>query len=90
MEVERSIQHIYLDNQQLLAIVQKAFPTCHRIDDCKILSGGALNTTYKLRVGSNESVLRLYARGRTCCKIEKEIHALIDSITRFQLFLTLD
>lgn len=78
MEVERSIQNIQLDDKQLLDLVHKAFPKCHRIDGYKILSGGALNTTYKLQIGEEELILRLYARDRANCKMEKEIHALID------------
>src|SRR5207244_1531860 len=66
------------DNKQLLALVQKAFPKCHKIDDYKILSGGALNTIYKFRIESDEFILRLYAKERACCKMEKEIHALVD------------
>ena len=37
--LERSIQ---LDGAQLLALVRRAFPNCHRLDDSKILSVGAL------------------------------------------------
>lgn len=47
MKVERSIENIELDYSQLLTLVRKAFPNCQRLDDWKILSGGALNTTYK-------------------------------------------
>ena len=78
MEVERSIQNIYLSDKELLVLVRKAFPQCHQIDDYKILTGGALNTTYKIRAGSIEFVLRLYARDRIHCKMEKEIDTLIN------------
>lgn len=78
LEVERSIQHILLDHQQLLALVRKAFPYCERLDEWKILSGGALNTTYQFQIGADAFVLRLYARDRAYCKTEKAIHQLID------------
>lgn len=78
MEVERSIQNIQLDGNQLLALVRKAFPNCQKLDDWKILSGGALNTTYKIQIGHEAFALRIYARDRTHCKIEKAIHQLID------------
>ncbi|MES2344913.1 MAG: aminoglycoside phosphotransferase family protein [Chlamydiota bacterium] len=78
MEVERSIQNIELDYVQLLTLVRKAFPDCHRLDEWKILSGGALNTTYKFHIDSGTFVLRIYARDRAHCKIEKAIHELID------------
>jgi len=78
MEVERSIQNIELDYSQLLTLVRKAFPDCQRLDDWKILSGGALNTTYKIQMGKEPIVLRLYARDRLHCKTEKEIHRFID------------
>lgn len=76
--MERSISNIHLDEKELLTLVCKAFPKCHGIDDYSILAGGALNTTYKLRIDSNEYVLRLYTRERAYCKLEKEIYALIE------------
>lgn len=80
MDTERSIQNIILNSQQLLELICPAFPECHRVDDYKILSGGALNTTYKFRIGNSEFVLRLYARDSAYshCKMEKEIHRLVD------------
>ncbi len=78
MEVERSIQNIQLDGAQLLALVRKAFPNCQRLDDWKILSGGALNTTYKIQIGHDAFALRIYAREQAHCKTEKAIHQLID------------
>lgn len=78
MEVERSIQNIQLDDAQLLTLVRRAFPDCQRLDEWKILAGGALNTTYKIQIGHDTFALRIYARGREHCKIEKAIHQLID------------
>jgi len=78
MEVERSIQNIHLTHEQLLKLIQKSFPNCYKLDDWKLLSGGALNTTYKFQVGHNEFVLRIYLRDRAHCKTEKAIHQLID------------
>ena len=78
MKVERSIQNIELDYSQLLTLVRKAFPNCQRLDDWKILSGGALNTTYKIQIGHDAFALRIYARDRAHCKTEKAIHQLID------------
>lgn len=79
MEIERSIQHIQLNHQQLLALVQKAFPHCQKLDKWRILSGGALNTIYQFQIDSDAFVLRLYARDRSHCKTEKAIHQLIDN-----------
>lgn len=78
MEVERSIQYIHLSHDQLLALVCKAFPHCNKLDSWEIFSGGALNTLYKFKIGSEAFVLRIYARGREHCKTEKVIHKLID------------
>ncbi len=78
MKVERSIQNIELVYSQLLTLVRKAFPDCQRLDDWKILSGGALNTTYKIQIGHHAFALRIYARDRAHCKTEKAIHQLID------------
>ncbi len=77
MEVERSIQNIQLDGTQLLALIQKAFPNCQRLDHWEILSGGALNTTYKIQIDHDTFALRIYARDRAHCKTEKAIHQLI-------------
>lgn len=78
MDVERSIQNILLDHQQLLALVRKAFPHCQKLDGWSMLSGGALNTTYKIQIGQDAFALRIYARDRAHCKTEKAIHQLID------------
>jgi aminoglycoside phosphotransferase (APT) family kinase protein len=78
LDVERSIQNILLDHQQLLALVRKAFPHCPKLDGWTVLSGGALNTTYKIQIGHDAFALRIYARDRVHCKTEKAIHQLID------------
>ncbi len=87
MEVERSIPNIQLDGTQLLTLVRRAFPDCQRLDDWKILAGGALNTSYKIQIGHDIFALRIYARGREHCKTEKAIHQLIDtSVSTPKLF----
>jgi aminoglycoside phosphotransferase (APT) family kinase protein len=78
MEVERSVQHIHLDHHQLLTLVRRAFPQCQKVDEWRVLSGGALNTTYKFTIGRDAFVLRFYARDRSYCKTEKAICQLID------------
>ncbi|OGN55312.1 MAG: hypothetical protein A3D96_06520 [Chlamydiae bacterium RIFCSPHIGHO2_12_FULL_44_59] len=64
MEIERSNEHIQLNHEQLLAMVCKAFPDCLKLDEWRILSGGALNTIYQFKIGPKAFVLRLYARDR--------------------------
>lgn len=59
-------------------MVCNAFPDCLKLDEWKILSGGAVNTTYQFRLGQKTFVLRIYARDRAHCKTEKIIHKLID------------
>lgn len=78
MEVERSIDHIILQQNELLALVQNAFPNCSHLQKWEILKGGAQNTNYKFKIADEEFVLRIYARDRSHCKIEKELHNLID------------
>lgn len=78
LEIERSIENIHLTQEQLLELVQKSFPNCERLDNWKILSGGALNTTYQFQIGSSIFALRVYARDRSLCKTEIAIHALIN------------
>jgi len=60
-----------------LSLARKAFPNCKKLDKWEILSGGAFNTTYRLQIGPDSFVLRLYVRGRSHCKTEKAIHQLI-------------
>lgn len=76
---ERNVDNIALDYKQLLQLVSKAMPNCHKIDDWKILSGGAINTSYKVCIGHEEFVLRLYTRDRKHCKTEEALHKLIKS-----------
>lgn len=59
-------------------MICKAFPDCLKLDEWKILSGGAVNTIYEFRIGPNRFVLRLYVRDRAHCKMEKIIHKLIE------------
>lgn len=77
--MERSIQNIHLNHEELLALVRKAFVNCNKLDKWGILSGGALNTTYGFTIGDKQFVLRIYARNRAHCKTERVIHQLIDA-----------
>src|SRR5579872_4429953 len=78
MEVERSIQNIHLDQEQLLDLLRQAFPDCQKVQNWEILSGGALNTTYKFQIEDRAFILRIYARDRAHCKTEQALHQLID------------
>lgn len=78
MEVERSIQHICLSQEELSSLIHNAFPQHSKLDKWEILSGGALNTIYKLQIDQQAYVLRIYSRDRAHCKTEKMIHQLID------------
>jgi Ser/Thr protein kinase RdoA (MazF antagonist) len=77
MEQERSILHIDLSEEQLLSLLKKPFPHCQKLDGCRALSGGALNTTYRVNFGDKSFVIRIYARGRSYCKTENAIYDLI-------------
>lgn len=79
MEIERSINCIELNYQELLQRIQPAFPHCQQFDAWEPLRGGALNTIYKITIGDESFILRLYARDRAHCKTEKMIHQLIDN-----------
>lgn len=79
MEIERSIEPILLDHGQLALLISKVFSKSSCVEAWELLKGGAQNTNYKFRIGSEEFVLRLYARDRVYCKIEKELHFLVDS-----------
>lgn len=78
MEIERILQNIHLDEQELLVLIQKAFPKCQKFEEWQILSGGAFNTTYKFKIDRQFFVLRLFNRDRSFCKIEKAIHQYIE------------
>ncbi len=79
MKIERSIGNVELGYDQLLLLVRKAIPDCQKLDDWSLLSGGAVNTAYKFRIGGEVFVLRLYVRNRMYCKTEQELHILIQS-----------
>lgn len=78
MEIERSLQNIPLEEQDLLVLIQKAFPQCKQLEEWRVLSGGALNTTYKFKTDRQFFVLRLFTRDRSLCKIEKAIYQSIE------------
>ncbi len=90
MDVERSIQNIELTQAALLTIIKRAFPQYTKIDHVSLLSGGALNTTYKIQIGSSSFVLRLYARDRAHCAIEKAIYQLISDRVPVPLLIYAD
>lgn len=80
MVVERSNITIHLDHQSVLEMVQKAFPRCSAVTKLTLLSGGAPNILYSFKIGDDKFVLRLYTRSSSDCKIEKELHLLIESV----------
>ena len=77
---ERNTANVELNHDQLLELVQKAMPSCHRINDWRLLTGGAQNTLYKLTIGSESFVLRLYTRDRSHCSTEQALFKLIGSV----------
>lgn len=80
MNVERNSDYVHLQENELLSLVQKAFPDCSHLNSYELLQGGAQNTHYKFKIEQGEFVLRLYARDHSHCKMEKELHTLIDDI----------
>lgn len=79
MEIERNQDLIHLQQDQLLSLIQKAFPHCSHLQEWQVLKGGAINTLYKFKIGQEAFVLRLYTRDRAYCKIEKGLHALVEA-----------
>lgn len=74
MKDERSLRHIDLNEDQLLALVKRPFPECKKLDAWRPLSGGALNTTYQVVINHHAYVIRIYARGKSFCKTENAIY----------------
>lgn len=79
MEIERDSAYIQLNREELCDMICKAFPNCRQLDEWKILSGGAINTLYQFKVEGKTYVLRIYARDRALCKIEKMVHQFIEN-----------
>lgn len=79
MTTERNIANVELNHDQLLELVRKAMPNCHQIDAWKLLAGGAQNTLYKITIGMESFVLRLYTRDREHCQTEQALFKLIGS-----------
>ncbi len=76
---ERNTPNVELNHAQLLELVRKAMPSCQKIDNSQLLVGGAQNTLYKLTIGTENFVLRLYTRDRAHCKTEQALFTLISS-----------
>ena len=80
MNVERDIDNIDLTQEQISLLIREAFPNHFSIEgNLAILSGGAINSTYKFKIEKEDFVLRVYARDRACCKIEQEVLDLIST-----------
>jgi aminoglycoside phosphotransferase (APT) family kinase protein len=82
---ERRTANIILDGNQILQLVKNALPNCHTIDRYELLSGGAVNSSYKIIIGNEAFVLRLYTRkyphdrSRKYCNIERELFKLVQT-----------
>ncbi len=74
---ERRTENIILDSDQILQLVKNALPGCHTIDHYEVLSGGAVNTSYKVTINNEAFVLRLYTRNRQYCNIEQALFKLV-------------
>ena len=89
MKIERSIDNIELSYDQLLQLVCTAMPHCQKLDDWGILSGGAVNTSYKFRIGSQVFVLHLVSIWLALISFECYIYDALGVKHAFKLLIHL-
>src|ERR1700722_6752019 len=76
-DMERAYAIINLNHQQIENICRGYFGDDGHLEAYEHLSGGAVNTTYKIVWKDIKYVLRFYARDPQLAQVEKEIYRLI-------------
>jgi aminoglycoside phosphotransferase (APT) family kinase protein len=75
--MERAFQHLELNHSQIEKACRLHFQNNGSLQSFEILSGGAVNTTYKICWGDEWYVLRFYIRDENLGSIEKLVYQLI-------------
>lgn len=75
--MERAFQNLQLNHSQIEQACRQHFQNNGTLQSFEILSGGAVNTTYKICWGDEWYVLRFYVRDENLASIEKQIYQLI-------------
>ena len=73
----RAFQHLELSHSQVEQACRQHFQNKGSLQNFKILSGGAVNTTYKICWNDEWYVLRFYIRDENLVSTEKQIYQLI-------------
>lgn len=76
--MERVIHNLQLNHSQIEQACRQHFQNNGTLQSFEILSGGAVNTTYKICWGDKWYVLRFYVRDANFASIEKQIYQLIE------------
>lgn len=75
--MERVFQNLQLSHSQIEQVCRKHFQNKGSLQSSEILSGGAVNTTYKICWDNEWYVLRFYLRDENFAPIEKQIYELV-------------
>lgn len=75
--MERAFQNLQLNHSQIEQACRQHFQNNGSLQSFEILSGGAVNTTYKICWSNEWYVLRFYVRGENLASIERQIYQLI-------------
>jgi len=75
--MERVFQSLQLSHSQIEQACRQLFKNSGTLQNFEILSGGAVNTTFKMRWDDESYVLRFYVRDKSFAFVEKQIYQLI-------------
>ena|SRR3972149_1575428 len=77
--MERAFQYIELNHSQIEQVCRQYFQSNGSLESFEILSGGAVNTTFKICWDGELYVLRFYVRDKNLASIEKRVYQLIQA-----------
>jgi aminoglycoside phosphotransferase (APT) family kinase protein len=75
--MERASQHLKLNGSEIERACRQYFQNKGSLESFEILSGGAVNTTFKVCWEGKWYVLRFYLRDKSLVSIEKSVYRLI-------------
>ncbi len=77
--IERAFQHLEFKHFEIEQACRRYFKNEGSLQSYELLSGGAVNTTFKIRWNDERFVLRFYVRDKNLASIEKSIYQLVQA-----------
>jgi len=75
--MERVFQHIELSHSEIEQVCRQYFKNKGFLQHFEILTGGAVNTTFKIFWDDEWFVLRFYVRDKNLASIERQVYQLV-------------